>query len=360
MENENENENEHPTRRGRKARDQADLSGESRAGSARRKRKPFVVVLRVLAAALAIVGLSVGGVYLYLFQTFSSNVAPVASPFPVESTRPTQAPTTAENILLLGSDTRGNIGTSLESVEGSRSDTIMVLHLPADRKSIQLMSIMRDSWVDIPGFGENKVNAAMAFGGIPLTVQTVESIIQARIDHVAVIDFSGVKQLSYALGGVNVNNDIEFSVGSYTFPIGPISVSGEEALAFVRERHSFSDGDYQRVKNQQKFVQGVISKILSREVLADPGVLATTFASLSKMLAVDSGLNFSYLAGKAFEFRAFDQSSMTVFTLPSTGTGMVGNQSVVFVDWPEVEVIRGLFAGDGLSNYVAPASPPVP
>lgn len=359
-----EEENVDLTRKERKARNAGIFSAEQHGGSPTESlsdnRKPFLVVVAVLTIAFVIVGASVAGAYLYLSQSFSSNTTSLPSAFPEESSRPTQAPTTAENILLLGTDTRGNIGTSLESVQGSRSDTIMVMHLPADRKSVQVMSIMRDSWVDIPGYGENKVNAAMAFGGIPLTVQTVESIIQARIDHVVVIDFSGVKQLSNSLGGVDLNNDIEFSAGSFTYPSGPISVAGEEALAFVRERYSFSDGDYQRVKNQQKFVQGVISKILSRDVLTNPGLLATTLASLGRMLAVDPGLNFSYVANKALEFRSFDQSSMTFFTLPSTGTGMVGDQSVVFVNWPEVDVIRGLFSSDGLSSYIAPATPPVP
>jgi LCP family protein required for cell wall assembly len=339
------------SRRGRKARNGGIFSAKSSPA----KSKSFVVFFRVLTITFFVIGAGVAGTYLYLSLSFSANTTPVVSAFPEESTRPPKAPTVAENILLLGSDTRGEIGTTLESAEGARSDTIMVVHLPADRKSIQLMSIMRDSWVDIPGFGENKINAAMSFGGIPLTVQTVEAIIQARIDHVAVIDFSGVKELSDSLGGVVVKNDIQFSAGSYTYPSGRISVSGEKALTFVRERHAFIDGDYQRVKNQQKFMEGVFSKILSRDVLTNPGALANTLASLGGMLAIDPGVNFVYVANKAIEFRDFDKSALTVFTLPSTGTGMVGDQSVVFVDWREVKVLRRLFANDGLSTYVAPS-----
>lgn len=153
---------------------------------------------------------------LTLANTYNDSVTkiPEGDAFPKSSVRPGPvSPKLAEaqNILLLGSDTRGEVGADLDSIRGQRSDTIMVVHVPADSSGIQVMSIMRDNWVTIPGYGEHKINAALAFGGVPLTVQTVESLIGVRIDHVAIVDFSGFTMLTNALGGVTVDNAVPFT-----------------------------------------------------------------------------------------------------------------------------------------------------
>lgn len=322
------------------------------------KSKKTFYVLVSIATFLAIAASAVGIFVAVVANGFDASTTQITKAFPVESLRPPPSPTTAENILLLGTDTRGQISSSLESAAGGRSDTMMVVHLSADRKSIQVMSIMRDSWVDIPGYGENKVNAAMALGGIPLTIQTVESIINARIDHVAIIDFGGFKELTDSIGGVQINNPIAFDsyhLPGHYFEAGALSLNGDEALAFVRERYAFVDGDYQRVKNQQIYIKAALTQLLSREVLSNPSKLVQSVKSFGRMLAVDPGLNFAYISQKAIDFRELDPDSITFFTLPSTGTGMVGDQSVVFVNWAEVEVIRGLFAADVLGSYAPPA-----
>src|SRR5690606_3044864 len=114
-----------------------------------------------------------------------------------------------------------------------RADTIMVVHVPADHETVQVMSIMRDNWVPIPGRGEAKVNAAMAWGGMPLMVETVESLIDTRIDHVAVIDFESFKGLTEAVGGVTVDNPRSFrAVSGQRFEEGEITLIGDDALAF--------------------------------------------------------------------------------------------------------------------------------
>ena len=322
-----------------------------------KNRKTALIIVGVLAAISGLIFGTMAIAYFSLAQGFDSKTTSIQTAFPVESLRPTVSPTQSENILLLGTDTRGQIGTSIESAAGGRSDTMMVVHIPADRSSIQVMSIMRDSWVDIPGFGENKVNAAMALGGIPLTVQTVEQIINARIDHVAVIDFDGFKELTNSLGGVEVNNPIGFDsshMPGQFFAQGPLVLSGAEALAFVRERYAFIDGDYQRVRNQQLFLQAVVNTFISKDVLSNPSKLKSSISQLGKMIAVDPGLNFGYITQKALELRGVTPSAITYFTLPSTGTGMVGDQSVVFVNWSEVDVLRALFATDQLSSYAPP------
>src|SRR5699024_10515830 len=133
----------------------------------------------------------------------------------------------AVNILLLGSDSRANTSTPVLDDLGNRADTIMVAHIPSDRSGVQIMSIMRDSWLEIPGHGEAKINAAMAYGGVPLMVQTVEGLIDQRIDHVAVIDFNGFQNMTDSLGGVEVNNPRAFSYDGVQFAQGPITLNGE-------------------------------------------------------------------------------------------------------------------------------------
>src|SRR5690606_19084889 len=125
------------------------------------------VVLASIAGVLAVL-VGVVGIYAFsLFQKFESSES-LTDVFPDEDSRPAPVEGGAQNILLLGSDTRGAISESLDSASGNRSDTMMVVHVSADRQDIHVMSIMRDSWVTLPGRGEAKMNAALAYGGVPL------------------------------------------------------------------------------------------------------------------------------------------------------------------------------------------------
>ena len=151
-----------------------------------------------------------------------------------------------KNILLLGSDTRTGADAAL--VSGSRADTIMLMHIPADGKGVYIISIMRDTWVDIPGYGTAKVNAALNYGGVSLQVATIENLVGVKIDHVAEIEFEGFKSLVNAIGGVDVQVPFAFTSNVWTFTPGLMHLNGSGALSFVRERYSFADGDYQRVR----------------------------------------------------------------------------------------------------------------
>ncbi|WP_411722061.1 LCP family protein, partial [Mycetocola sp.] len=128
----------------------------------------------IFISALLVVAIAVVGVYLVnLSSTFdSARKIEVAEVFPEETARPAVAVNASQNILLLGSDTRGDVSGDINDVKGSRSDSMMVVHISANRDSVHIMSIMRDSWVDIPGYGKAKMNAALAYGGVPLAVQT--------------------------------------------------------------------------------------------------------------------------------------------------------------------------------------------
>ena len=200
------------------------------------------------------------------------------------------------NILVMGSDSRG--ATEADAAGGTptnqRADTLMLMHIPADRKNIYTMSIMRDLWVDIPGHGEAKINSALALGGTPLMVQTIESIFHQRIDHVAMIDFEGFKGLTDALGGVTVNIKVPFtsdrSCRASPSPRASTPSTEPQALAFVRERHAYADGDYQRVRNQQEFLRAIIKKSTAGQTLSNPITINNMVGAVSPFVTVDKTL----------------------------------------------------------------------
>ncbi|SNU02009.1 transcriptional attenuator, LytR family [Ruaniaceae bacterium KH17] len=282
----------------------------------------------------------------------SAEVFPDAENRPDAIVRPDGASYDPMNILLLGSDTRGEVGDDLDDIRGQRSDTILVVNIPADRDSINVMSIMRDNWVEIPGRGMNKINAAMAFGGVPLLIQTIENIIDVPIDHVAIIDFEGFKGLTEALDGVTVENPREFtSVDDHYFAEGSITLEGEQALSFVRERYAFPDGDYSRVANQQLFLKSLVRELLSRETLTSPNRIVEAVDAFSPFLTVDSGLTVANLVPLGISMQSVRANDMTMFTSPTLGTGMVGSASVVHPDWDRLAELAILFREDRVGDW---------
>ncbi|MFC3299529.1 LytR family transcriptional regulator [Arthrobacter agilis] len=328
-----------------------------------RQRHPVRTTLLVFGALVVVAALVAGGYIFSLAQSFNQNSQTIETAFPAEDSRPTVAPEAegAVNILLLGSDSRatpeelGDVDAAEPS--DSRSDTMMLMHIPADRQDIQVMSIMRDTWTDIPGHGEAKINAAMALGGVPLVVETVEGLFDTRVDHVASIDFEGFKGLTEALGGVEVNNPVAFqSRGSQgeNFDQGPITLEGDSALKFVRERYAFSDGDYQRVKNQQLFVKAVISKVLTAGTLTDPQKVYQVVNQVSPYVAVDSTLDASSVGSLALSLRSVRGSDMEFFTLPNLGTGTSADgQSIVVKDDAAIAQVAEALQSDTLGDYLS-------
>lgn len=311
-----------------------------------------IVVLALLAGGIA------AGVYLFnLTRSFDEGVEtiPEESVFPDATVRPEPLPeekSDAQTILLVGSDVRGEVGDDLESIRGQRADTIMVVRIPADREGVQVVSIMRDNWVPIRGFGETKINAALAYGGMPLLVETVEGLIDSRIDHVAIIDFDGFEGLTDALGGVTVNNPRAFTARGSRFEKGTITLDGERALKFVRERYAFNDGDYSRVRNQQLYIKGLLSTMLSRDTLTNPGRVADAVSTIAPYLTVDEGLNSGYVIALAPSLASLRAENVSFVTSPTLGTGMVGDQSIVRVDWDGWEDLATAFREDTLAAYI--------
>lgn len=335
----------------------------SRHLSKKKSRRPLLVVVLSLLAVLAVAGVAVGAYGYNLASNFNNNTQKIESAFPEESLRPAAAQSengkpVPLNILLMGSDSRG---ASLEAssdgqASDQRSDTLMLLHVPADRKDIYVMSVMRDTWVDIPGQGEAKINAALPAGGVPLVVQTIEGLFDVRIDHVASMDFEGFQALTDALGGVEISVPYDFKsfhMPGKTFTKGKQLMDGTTALAFVRERYAFPDGDYQRVKNQQAFLKAVMGKMLTADTLANPVTINEIVTKFSPYVSVDKSLDAGAVAALGLQLKDVRTSNVTMFTLPNQGTGTSRDgQSIVVPDYAEIRKVSDALKADSMDAYV--------
>ncbi|WBL18569.1 LCP family glycopolymer transferase [Citricoccus sp. NR2] len=259
------------------------------------------------------------------------------------------------NILLLGSDSRGDAENSDEG-GGERSDTMMLVHIPEDRESAYVMSIMRDLWVNIPGYGETKVNAALDYGGYPLVIDTVEELVGADIDHLAIVDFDGFRELTTALGGVEVENSIPFSSGQSNpafYPEGTIRLEGTDALRFVRERKAFLDGDYQRVKNQQLFLTAIIRQLLNADTLTDPQKVNDVVSMFTPFITVDESLDASTIVDYGISLRDLRANNIEMFTIPNAGPGTTsGGASVIWQDENVMPRLQEAFRNDDLGAFL--------
>ncbi|MFY1631695.1 LCP family protein [Solwaraspora sp. WMMB335] len=313
------------------------------------------MVVLVVFALLAGGGLLAGGLYL---RSIESGIERVQAFEDVpEESRPEKV-TGATNILILGSDSRDP-----ESSSGSRSDTIILAHIAADRQSAQLVSIPRDTWVFVPsnqngqGGQDAKINAAYAWGGIPLMVQTVEEFTGVRVDNVALVDFAGFTAIIDALGGVEIDVDQAFTShsplradGGRSFEVGRQPMDGATALDYARERHAFADGDFARIRHQQQVIKAIMEKAASGGVLSSPGTLNSFIRATADAVAVDETLS---LLDFGMELRHLRGEDLTFVTSPSNGTGLVGDQSVVFADTEAAATFYDAVRRDAVAEILA-------
>ena len=257
-----------------------------------------------------------------------------------------------KNILLLGSDTRTGADAAL--VSGSRADTIMLMHIPADGKGVYIISIMRDTWVNIPGYGTAKVNAALNYGGVSLQVATIENLVGVKIDHVAEIEFEGFKSLVNAIGGVDVQVPFAFTSNVWTFTPGLMHLNGSGALSFVRERYSFADGDYQRVRNQRAFLRGLYNTMKAKGALNNVASFQSAVESVSGYVRVDQGLNAMQIAQLAAPVLTSGDTSMHMTTLPNAGPGWsYDGQSIVLVNQAANAQLANALQHDTMDQFMA-------
>jgi LCP family protein required for cell wall assembly len=208
----------------------------------------------------------------------------------------------------------------------------MIARVAADRESAQLISIPRDSWVDIPGYGMNKINASYAFGGPALLIQTVEQLTGVRIDHFAAIDFEGLAEVTDALGGVDVVVAERTVNNGHVFEAGVNHITGEDVRWYLGQRYGLPGGDFDRVKRQQQFLKAVMATLISQETFGDLGKLDASLRGVGDSVAVDDTLGNSAMLSLSYSLRGLENSDIQYFTAPVLGTGREGAASVVYLD----------------------------
>jgi len=329
---------------------------DSNEPASRGHRRRWGLRILILVVVVAVVAGSAAGIYAgSVSKSFTSNLqredllptpGALVPAEPGAQPRPKKVSTKAVDYVLMGSDSRDP-----GDAAAGRSDTLMVLHLAADRKAAYLVSFPRDMYVAIPGHGKNKINAAYSFGGVPLAVETLEQLLDTRMDHVAVIDFDGFIDLTEQLGGVRVYNEHASKSRGYTFPQGMITVKGDEALAFVRERYELPNGDLDRAERQRLVVQAILAKAMSRDVLTDPAELTSFASGVAKNVTVDSSLSDAEIRRTALSLR-LGADDVELLQAPITGFATVQGQSIDVVDHARLKDLGEALRDDTMSDYL--------
>jgi LCP family protein required for cell wall assembly len=250
--------------------------------------------------------------------------------------RPSKQATHAEgekeplNILVMGSDTREGQGGdyTARGLTGARSDTTLLVHLPADRQSALVVSIPRDTIIDVPSCKTDtgmstpytdRFNSAFSIGGAACTIKTVEKNTGVYIDHFVIVDFNGFNDIVNALGGVDVclPYDVNEPESGLNLQAGISTVTGEQALAFVRVRHIGTGSDIDRIDRQQAFISSLITKARSSGTLLNPLKLVRFLDAATKSLTTDPELaSLNRMRQLAQEVRGIPPKDITFMTTP--------------------------------------------
>jgi LCP family protein required for cell wall assembly len=247
----------------------------------RRGRRITLVLCTVIILIIALVA----GSYVWLDGKLNRSVTLPAS----------TATSSGENWLIAGSDTRSGLSRTekdqlhVGNADDTNSDSLMLLHMGGP--SPVLISIPRDSYVPIPGHGYNKINAALGFGGPALLIQTVEQVTGLNINHYMGIGFEGLVDVTNKVGGVYIclPSAVQDSYSGVNLKAGCQTLNGTQALAFVRDRHSFATGDLQRIQDQRAFLKALLAKASSPGVFLNPFKALPFGSSAASSISVDQG-----------------------------------------------------------------------
>jgi LCP family protein required for cell wall assembly len=288
-----------------------------------------------------------------------------------------------ENFLLVGSDSRAgaeteeNVGNA-DGVPGARADTVMIAHIPADRSQVVVVSFPRDLEVSRPtcnrwdpttskttsevvsGQKIAKLNSVYTIGGPSCLTKLIQQMTGMRINHFVGIDFNGFKDMVDAAGGVQVHLDqpIDDTTLGNIFPkAGDLTISGDDALNYVRARHVKGDptSDYGRIKRQQQFIGSLLKKAMSKDVVLSPTKL-TSFVNAFAKATFGENIGVDQLLTLAQSMRGLDTGKIKFLTIPTVGTANSRGNEVLLKDKAD-QVFQALIENSPLPGEEPPTAP---
>jgi LCP family protein required for cell wall assembly len=317
-----------------------------------RRRRNRRILVGLLVTLLTLVLIVAGGAFWFVHR-LSSNIERIPDAFDIpESERPADVDDGSITFLLGGLD--GADKVDVYEPGAARTDTIMLAHFPDGRDRGYLVSIPRDTYIQIPGHGENKINAAYSLGGPSLFVQTIEQLTGIRIDHLVLIDWNGFEALTDELGGVSLTFDESTVLADgTTLPAGNHVLDGATALQYVRERKNLPGGDFDRVKRQQNYLRGLMTELLSSGTLTNPGELDGIVGAIGKAARVDKELTALGMVKLGLSMKNLRSNDMVFMTVPTSGTGQAGAQSIVLYDEERANQLWAALKNDSMENFLA-------
>ncbi len=331
-------------------------------------RRRVARVLSWIAVVTSVCVFAASGVGYGLYRYYDGNIDRI--PIRIGGKRPAKVPGKAINFLLIGSDSREGASKdelkrfATEFTPGRRSDTMVLIHLAANRDRVTLLSFPRDSYVEIPAYGKRashraKINTAFASGGQDLAIQTVEQLTGIRIDHYLEVNFAGFQRMVDALGGVDVclPRPARDRLSGINLPAGRSHVKGTQALAFVRQREGVPGGDLGRIQRQQQFMGAMMRQATSLGVLLNPVKLLKFLKVATDSLRIDEELSFDDMKSLAMAMRGLDPQRVQFVTVPVDRLARRGSQSVVLIDEERAALVYDAIAHDRPLPGTEPAAP---
>ncbi|MCM3216310.1 polyisoprenyl-teichoic acid--peptidoglycan teichoic acid transferase TagU [Niallia taxi] len=271
--------------------------------------------LRITGLILLILLIGIG-VYGYtIWNSLTSAVDSMHEPVDRETTKRTETLNLEQqepfSVLMLGVDERDG--------DSGRSDTMIVMTVNPEKKSVKMLSIPRDTRTEIVGHGTtDKINHAYAFGGVAMSMDTVENFLDIPIDYYMQINMEGFKDIVDSVGGVTVNNDLDFTYEGVHFPKGEVTLNGEKALKFSRMRYEDPRGDFGRQLRQRLIIQAVLKEGASLNSLTN---FDDIFAALSKN--IKTNLTFDEMVNIQKNYKQA-AGNIEQFTINGTGQKIDG------------------------------------
>lgn len=293
------------------------------------------IVISVLAVLL--VGVIGGGAYAYSIysnakKTVNEHMYKEVVSIDREVTKQKVENLENLNILLVGLDARAN--------ERGRSDTLMILSLYPDKDQMQLVSIPRDTRTMIVGKGyEDKINHAYAFGGIDMTIATVENLLDIELDYYVEMNMEGLTEFIDELGGITVQNELDWAANGYHYKKGELNLNGKEALGYVRMRKQDPAGDFGRAARQRQVVEAAIDKGAN---IASIGKINSFIDILGQNM--QTNMDFDDMQNLLLNYKDVRRNT-TEYMLQGSGK-MIDGIYYYLVPNEELQKVHGMIVGD--------------